>query len=297
MMKRHRITVRLNWNALNKDVQDKAYRMVRLTKLAVEDEGAADRLESELSLTDEDMALLRRAMAQALAEVATMCRDYLWTKKHTSDNATVGEESITLTLMMPSNWNLAGTESLGQMIHAYLAGKAMLEWFRYTVPTRAAEQEAICQQARKEIGTILNARVREMREGESVEVIVGDDDPKYWYREWFIVSDDVLTSVPARYVTDGDAAVEVRNDTAQFGLNIDDGEEKMLYVGEWLGSAGAGRKHRVVSLTDADTGEVIGLANGVVRLPVEGRSSTFEMCYTGKLRGPLRAVVARFAVI
>lgn len=296
-MKRHRITVKLNWNALNKDVQDKAYRMVRLTKLAVQDESAADKLESELTLTDDDMALLKRAMAQALAEVVTTCREYLWTKKHSSDNSTVGEESITLTLMMPSNWNLAGTESLGQMIHAYLVGKAMLEWFRYTVPQRAQEQDVICQQARKEIATILNARVREMREGESLEVIVGEDDPKYWYREWFILSDEVMTSVPAKYVVDKNSTAEVKNDVARFGVNLAEGEEKILYVGEYLGTTATAGKHKIVSLTDADTGEEIGIPNGPVILPAELRNTKFSMYFTGKLTGPLRAVVARFAAV
>ena len=63
-IKKHKITVLLDWASLNKDVQDKAYRMARLAKLGVADQTAADRLESEISLGDEDMSLLKRAMAQ-----------------------------------------------------------------------------------------------------------------------------------------------------------------------------------------------------------------------------------------
>lgn len=171
-MKKHRITVLLHWASLNKDVQDKAYRMARLSKLSVEDEAAADKLESEVTLTDEDMSLLRRAMTEGLAEVVTMCREYVWSKSHTSDDSIIQEADVTMLLMMPATFNLAGCESLGHAIHAYIVGKAMLEWFRYTAPKRYEEQAAVCVAARKEIETILHARVRTMRSGESLTVIV-----------------------------------------------------------------------------------------------------------------------------
>lgn len=171
-MKKHRITITLNWESLNKDVQDKAYRMARLAKLGIENEAAADKLESELTLTDEDMSLLKRAMTQGLAEVVTMCREYVWNKSHTSDNKIIQATDVTITLMMPVSFNLAGCESIGHAIHSYIVGKAMLEWFRYTVPSRAAEQAEICAAAKKEIETIINARVRAMRSGESLTVII-----------------------------------------------------------------------------------------------------------------------------
>lgn len=176
MLKKHRITIRLYWASLEKDVQDKAYRMARLAKLSVEDEDAADKLESELTLTAEDMAILKRAMAEGLAEVVTMCREYVWSKSHFSDDLTLGEDDVIIRLMMPVNFNLAGCLSIGHAIHAYIVAKAMFEWFRYTVPSRADEQAALCTAARKEIRTIINARVRAARKAQSLTVIVGDDN-------------------------------------------------------------------------------------------------------------------------
>lgn len=194
-MKKHRITIRLNWASLNKDVQDKAYRMARLAKLGAEDSAAADRLESELTLTDEDMSLLRRAMTQGLAEVITMCREYVWSKSHTSNDYIISEDDVRITLMMPVNFNLAGCESIGHAIHAYIVGKAMLEWFRYTVPARAAEQQEICAAARKEIETIINARVRAMRGGESLTVIVGDDTETKVEMLYYEAVEDTILSI------------------------------------------------------------------------------------------------------
>ena len=165
----------LDWASINKDVRDKAFRMARLAKLGVEDPAAADILESEISLSDEDMSLLRRAMTQGLAEVITMCNQYVWSTSHLSDNYIIDGDTITVTLMMPVNFNLAGCESLGQMIHAYIIAKAMTEWFRYTVPARAQEQQQLCDGARAEIQKILNARVRQLGNVREVEIIVGED--------------------------------------------------------------------------------------------------------------------------
>ena len=51
MIKKHKITVTLDWASINKDVQDKAYRMARLAKLGVDNTTAADRLESDAGVT------------------------------------------------------------------------------------------------------------------------------------------------------------------------------------------------------------------------------------------------------
>lgn len=176
MIKKHKITVTLDWTSINKDVQDKAYRMAKLAKLGVDNTTAADRLESEITLGDEDMGLLRRAMSQGLAEVVTMCRQYVWNTSHTSDNYILDGKDVTITLMMPINFNLAGCESLGQMIHAYIVAKAMTEWYRYTVPARAAEQQALQDGARNEIRKIISARVRLSGNVKAIEIIVGDDE-------------------------------------------------------------------------------------------------------------------------
>lgn len=173
-MRKHRITVTLDWASLERDARDRAYRAARLARLSVEDESAAARVESELTLTADDMQMLRRSMTQGLAEVVTMCHDYVWSRRHTSDNYIMGGGDATITLMMPLNFNLAGCESLGHAVHAYIVAKAMYEWFCCTVPARAAEQKETCAAARKEIMEIIHARSKVTRGGESLTVVVGD---------------------------------------------------------------------------------------------------------------------------
>lgn len=231
-IKKHKITVLLDWASLNKDVQDKAYRMARLAKLGVADQVAADRLESEISLGDEDMSLLKRAMAQGLAEVVTMCGEYVWNTSHTSDNYIVKDKNVTLTLMMPVNFNLAGCESLGQMIHAYIVAKAMTEWYRYTVPARVEEQMLLCENARREIQKILGARVRMLTNVRTIEIIVGNDE-KLTVTMLYAMSNDYYTVVPGT----GDAEnvkVYTTNERSHT-ITADDAHSKHGYVGLPLG--------------------------------------------------------------
>lgn len=231
-IKKHKITVLLDWASLNKDVQDKAYRMARLAKLGVADQVAADRLESEISLGDEDMSLLKRAMAQGLAEVVTMCGEYVWNTSHTSDNYIVKDKNVTLTLMMPVNFNLAGCESLGQMIHAYIVAKAMTEWYRYTVPARVEEQMLLCENARREIQKILGARVRMLTNVRTIEIIVGNDE-KPTVTMLYAMSNDYYTDVPGT----GDAEnlnVYTTNERSHT-ITADDAHSKYGYVGLPLG--------------------------------------------------------------
>lgn len=196
-IRKHKITVTLDWASINKDVQDKAFRMARLAKLGVENQTAADILESEISLSEEDMSLLKRAMTQGLAEVVTMCNQYVWSTSHISDNYIIEDNTLTITLMMPVNFNLAGCESYGQMIHAYIIAKAMTEWFRYTVPARAEEQQALCDNARAEIQKILNARVRMTPHVRTVEIIVGDKKPNVTML-YSLNSSEVFIDIPGQ---------------------------------------------------------------------------------------------------
>lgn len=196
-IRKHKITITLDWASINKDVQDKAFRMARLAKLGVENPTAADILESEISLSEEDMSLLRRAMTQGLAEVITMCNQYVWSTSHISDNYIIDDDTLTITLMMPVNFNLAGCESLGQMMHAYVIAKAMTEWFRYTVPARAQEQQVLCDNARAEIQKILNARVRMTPHVRALEIIVGDKKPTVTML-YSLNSSEIFTDIPGQ---------------------------------------------------------------------------------------------------
>lgn len=231
-IKKHKIIVILDWASLNKDVQDKAYRMARYAKLGVADQVAADRLESEISLGDEDMSLLKRAMAQGLAEVVTMCGEYVWNTSHTSDNYIINDKNVTLTLMMPVNFNLAGCESLGQMIHAYIVAKAMTEWYRYTVPARVEEQMLLCENARREIQKILGARVRMLSNVRTIEIIVGNDE-KPTVTMLYAMSNDYYTDVPG--TGDAESLNVYTTNERSHTITADDAHSKYGYVGLPLG--------------------------------------------------------------
>lgn len=172
MISKHKITVILNWIALEKDIRDKIYKSAKTARISTKDTVEADTIENIVSLKEEDTYMLKRSMTQSLSDVITMCGRYIWEKEHTADNNLMADGDIDITLMMPLNFNLAGCRSLGQAIHAYITSKTLSEWYRYTLPSKAEEHNALSELAKMEIKKILSARIKLDSTRESKEIII-----------------------------------------------------------------------------------------------------------------------------
>ncbi len=141
---------------LDNDIRNKAYRLGRMSDIDTEDTG-----------------LLRRAMTEGVAEVVSMCGKYLWSKSHSSNNYLLDDCDMTIVLMMPMNFNLAGCASLGRMIHAYITAKVLADWCRYFSPNNMVTQQQLQEDARNRIRTILNGRTKVVRNVNEMVIVVG----------------------------------------------------------------------------------------------------------------------------
>lgn len=155
-IRKHKITVKIDWRSLESDVQGKVYKAGK-----------------QLGADAEDAALLRRAMTDGVAEVVAMCGKYMWSKQHQSDNYLLDDDTVTITLMMPMNFNLAGCASLGRMMHSYITAKAMTEWSKFFKPDMAEMHQAQQANARAEITRLLGSRVKMMRNVNEMVISVG----------------------------------------------------------------------------------------------------------------------------
>lgn len=117
------------------DIQNKAY----LTGQTREAEGkkeyeAASNMQA--SNDDENSYQLRRSLANAYSSLKTQLGEYLSEEKTTTNNRIQREidtdGQITLTFKLPSNFNSASADALGNNIHAYLVCTALAEWFIIT---------------------------------------------------------------------------------------------------------------------------------------------------------------------
>ena len=129
------ITVTQQVKELVYDIQNKAY----LTGQAREAEGKKS-FESASNMQASDDAessyQIRRSLANAFSTLKSLLGEYLSEDKTTSDNLINNEidndGTLTLSFELPSNYNNASADSLGNSIHAYLVDMALGDWFAIT---------------------------------------------------------------------------------------------------------------------------------------------------------------------
>lgn len=117
------------------DVQNKAY----LTGQAREAEGKKTyEAASNMQASDdvENSYQIRRSLANAFSALKSLLGEYLSENSTTSDNLINHEIDndgvLKLVFELPSNFNNASADSVGNGIHAYLVDMALGDWFAIT---------------------------------------------------------------------------------------------------------------------------------------------------------------------
>lgn len=136
------LTVTLEVKELMHDIMNKAY----LTGQAREADGskgyeAASNMQA--SEDEENSYQLRRSLANAFSSLKSLLGEYLDEDKDKSGNLIQQEidddGQLTLAFKLPSNYNNASADSLGNGIHAYLVDLSLAEWF--TITNKADAQD------------------------------------------------------------------------------------------------------------------------------------------------------------
>lgn len=136
------LTVVLEVKELMHDIMNKAY----LTGQAREADGsksyeAASNMQAS---EDEDNSYqLRRSLANAYSALKSLLGEYLDEDKDKSGNLIQKEidndGQLEMAFKLPSNYNNASADSLGNGIHAYLVNLSLAEWF--TITNKADAQD------------------------------------------------------------------------------------------------------------------------------------------------------------
>lgn len=138
------ITVEQQVKELMFDIMNKTY----LTGRAREASGTANyEAASNMQASDdnENSYQLRRSLANAFSSLKSLLGEYLNDDKTTSDNLIASEidsdGKLELSFLLPSNYNNASADSLGNGIHAYLVDMAVADWF--TITNKADAQDYV----------------------------------------------------------------------------------------------------------------------------------------------------------
>lgn len=136
------LTVTLEVRELMHDIMNKAY----LTGQAREAEGAKgyEAASNMQASEDEDNSYqLRRSLANAYSSLKSLLGEYLDENRVSSGNLIQQEidqdGQLRLAFKLPSNYNSASADSLGNGIHAYLTDMTLAEWF--TITNKADAQD------------------------------------------------------------------------------------------------------------------------------------------------------------
>lgn len=128
------LSVTLEVRELMHDIMNKAY----LTGQAREAAGLSYEAASNMqaSQDDENSYQLRRSLANHFASLKSLLGEYLDDDTQVSNdliNKTIDEDGqLKLDFKLPSNYNNASADSLGNGIHAYLVDMTLADWFVIT---------------------------------------------------------------------------------------------------------------------------------------------------------------------
>lgn len=143
------------------DFQNKAYITGRSRRIGGDSEQASDMQASD---DEEDKNQALRSIQTAYGQLLVEMGEALSDTGTTSTNALInGASNITLSLQMPSNFNLGVKDALTAAIHDYIINKALGGWFLMTNKNDAGDYETLAATAMQNVHNAFNRRVRPTR--------------------------------------------------------------------------------------------------------------------------------------
>lgn len=160
-MAKKNVTITLYMSELIYDFQNKAYITGRSHRVGGDAELASDMQASD---DEEDMNQVLRSIQTAYGQLLVEMGEGLSGSGTTSSNKLFDKDSnITLSLNMPSNYNVGVNDALSSAIHDYIVNKALSGWFLMTNKSDAADYEELAKVSLQNVHNAFNRRVRPTR--------------------------------------------------------------------------------------------------------------------------------------
>lgn len=129
------LTVKLEVKELMHDIMNKAY-LTGQAREAEKTKGYEAASNMQASEDEDNSYQLRRSLANAYSSLKSLLGEYLDEDKSSSNNRIqqqIDEDGqLELAFLLPSNYNNASADSLGNGIHSYLVDLTLAEWFTIT---------------------------------------------------------------------------------------------------------------------------------------------------------------------
>lgn len=114
---------------------------------------------------EENINQIVRSIGNAFSTLKTKLSEYISSDGTSASNVLIDESTnLSLTLLMPSNYNQAAADSIASAAHQYLVNIAIGDWFTITNKNDATAYMALAASNLQEIREAINKRVRPQRD-------------------------------------------------------------------------------------------------------------------------------------
>lgn len=155
------LSIQLNMSELIYDIQNKTY----LTGRSLSD-GTNHSHVAYIQANDDDEneAQILRSITAAYAVLRNRLAEYMEASENTSSNEILkADESLSLSLYMPGNFNQAAARTIGQAAHEFIVATAISDWFAITAKGETSDYSSVAAQSLKVLEEALCKRIRPSR--------------------------------------------------------------------------------------------------------------------------------------
>lgn len=156
------LTITLYMSELLYDFKNKAYLTGRSRKADGKDSEFASNIQASDDEVDKNQAL--RSIQNAYGQLIVEMSEGLWgTTTDTTNNELQEDGNITISMKMPSNYNLGVRDAVTAAVHDYLINKALMDWFLITDKEDAKDYGDLATVALQNLHNAINRRERPTR--------------------------------------------------------------------------------------------------------------------------------------
>lgn len=155
------IQLKLKMSELIYDIQNKTY----LTGRSLNDGSNHSHVANmQANDDDENEAQILRSITNAYAVLRNRLAEYMEMTENISDNTSLeAEDSIDLTLLMPSNFNSSVAKSIGESAHQFIVATAIADWFAITAKGETSDYSVVAENSLRILEEALCKRSRPAR--------------------------------------------------------------------------------------------------------------------------------------
>lgn len=155
------ITITLNLGEIIYDIQNKTY----LTGRSVQEKSNPSHVANmQANDDDENSAQILRSVSLAVSRLRCRFSEYLEEGEIAGSNTSMNsQDKLSFTLSMPSNFNLAVTNTLSQAAHQFIVATVIADWFAITAKGETADYTLAAESALTILEEALCKRIRPSR--------------------------------------------------------------------------------------------------------------------------------------